>query len=243
MTAQRWNVLIADDEPAARRGVRQLLAPFGAFTVAGECRNGSEVLGALAAGAIDVMFLDVQMPGIDGFEVIERRSKQPLPAVVFLTAYDQFAVRAFEAQAIDYLLKPVSVARFAATIDRLTRHLTAVANAAAVPSIIVTTTRGARVVALSEIDWIEAADNYSRIWVEGRDHLLRRSLQDLERLVTPHGFVRAHRCALVPVNRIRELKTTREKGLVAVLSGGSEIPISRRRRPAFTRVLRSRERL
>jgi two-component system, LytTR family, response regulator len=240
MTLRRWNVLIADDEPAARRGVRQLLAPFAGFTVAGECRNGSEVLAALASTPVDAMFLDVQMPGIDGFEVIERRSKHPLPAVVFLTAYDQFAVRAFEAQAIDYLLKPVSVARFASTIDRLTRHLKTVADVASVPNIIVTTARGSRVVALSEIEWIEAADNYSRVWVEGRDHLIRRSLQDLEQAVTAHGFVRAHRCALVPVRRIQELKMTNDRGLVAVLSGGAVIPISRRRRSAFTRLLRSR---
>src|SRR5918995_372907 len=122
MTA-KWNVLIADDEPAARRGVRQLLAPFSDFAVAGECRNGAEVLTALDASAPDVVFLDIQMPGIDGFEVIRRRNVERMPAVVFLTAFDQFAIRAFETEALDYLVKPVSEVRFATTMKRLLRRL------------------------------------------------------------------------------------------------------------------------
>jgi len=119
--------LIADDEPAARQGVRQLLAAFPEFAVVGECRNGAEVLAALDAlrpgtSQPDVIFLDIQMPGIDGFEVIRRRTPERMPAVVFLTAYDQFAIRAFEAQALDYLVKPVTEARFAATMKRLMRQ-------------------------------------------------------------------------------------------------------------------------
>jgi two-component system LytT family response regulator len=237
MIPHQWKVLIADDEPAARRGVRQLLAPFEAFVVAGECRNGAEVVSALSSTPVDAIFLDVQMPGIDGFEAIKRRANQPMPAIVFLTAYDQFAVRAFEAQAIDYLLKPVSADRFAATIGRLTRHLKTAATST--PTIVVSTARGSRVVSLAEIEWIEAADNYSKIWLDGRDYLVRRPLQDLEQLVAPHGFVRAHRSALVPLRAIREVRQTRDRGLVAVLGSGSEIPISRRRRSAFTRLMRS----
>ena len=114
----RWKALIADDEPAARRGVRQLLAAFPEFVVAGECRNGAEVLAALDTSPPDVVFLDIQMPGIDGFEVIKRRTVERMPAVVFLTAFDQFAIRAFETEALDYLVKPVSEARFAATMKR-----------------------------------------------------------------------------------------------------------------------------
>jgi len=141
-----WTVLIADDEPAARRGVRQLLAPYAAdFTVVGECRDGREALRALDALSPHVIFLDVQMPEIDGFEVIRRRAA--MPEVVFLTAYDAFAIRAFEAEALDYLLKPVSEERFAATIERLTRRLR---NADA--SIAVATPRGVRVFPLVEID-------------------------------------------------------------------------------------------
>ena len=119
----RWSALIADDEPAARRGVRQLLAAFPEFSVAGECRNGAEVLAALESSVPDVVFLDIQMPGIDGFEVIRRRSVERMPAVVFLTAFDQFALKAFETEALDYLVKPVSEERFAATMKRLAKRL------------------------------------------------------------------------------------------------------------------------
>src|ERR1700730_13170160 len=112
MPRAEWSALIADDEPAARRGVRQLLAAFPEFAVAGECRNGAEALAALAASRPDGILLDIQMPAIDGFEVIRRRTPERMPAVVFLTAYDQFAIRAFEAQALDYLLKPVGENRF-----------------------------------------------------------------------------------------------------------------------------------
>src|SRR6185437_4022596 len=119
----RWKALIADDEPAARRGVRQLLAAFPEFAVAGECRNGGEVLVALETSMPDILFLDIQMPGIDGFEVIKRRTVERMPAVVFLTAFDQFAIRAFETEALDYLVKPVSEARFATTMKRLVKRL------------------------------------------------------------------------------------------------------------------------
>src|SRR5437879_6229868 len=123
MAAAEYRVLVADDEPAARRGVRQLLAAFPEFTVVGEYRNGAEVLSSLDGMRPDVIFLDVQMPGIDGFEVIRRRTAERMPPVVFLTAYDQFAIQAFDAQALDYLVKPLSEARFAATMHRLERQL------------------------------------------------------------------------------------------------------------------------
>src|ERR1700752_741346 len=160
----RWTALIADDEPAARRGVRQLLAAFPEFAVAGECRNGVEVLAALNTSAPDVVFLDIQMPGIDGFEVIRRRTAERMPEVVFLTAFDQFAIRAFETEALDYLVKPVSETRFAATMKRLEKRLRASSKPPRQETIIVTTTRGATVLHLNEIDWIEAAGNYTQLW-------------------------------------------------------------------------------
>src|SRR5256712_2401862 len=142
MPSAEWGALIADDEPAARRGVRQLLAPFPEFAVVGECRNGAEVLASLDVLKPDVVFLDVQMPGIDGFEVIRRRTPDRMPAVVFLTAYDEFAIRAFEAQALDYLVKPVNEARFGATMKRLTKQLQAVAPVSRDQAIVVSTPRG-----------------------------------------------------------------------------------------------------
>ena len=237
MSQAEWRALIADDEPAARRGVRQLLAPFPEFTVVGECRTGEEVLASLDAVRPDVVFLDVQMPGVDGFEVIRRRTPERMPAVVFLTAYDEFAIRAFEAQALDYLVKPVSEARFAATIKRLARQLRA-SPPAQEERLSVTTARGVRVLSIREIDWIEAADNYSRLWVGGRGYLLRESLRELEARVRAHGFLRAHRRALVPLARVRELQWSRSGALVAVLSTGARIEVSRRQRAKFAAAVR-----
>ena len=158
-----WKVLIADDEPAARRGVRQLLGPFTEFAVVGECRNGDEVLSFLNTSMPDVLFLDIQMPGADGFEVIRRRTPENMPAVVFLTAFDQFAIKAFEAEALDYLVKPVSQARFAATIKRLIRQFRTRDPGKGNECLVVSTTRGTKLFRFSQIDWIEAADNYARV--------------------------------------------------------------------------------
>jgi len=236
----KWKALIADDEPAARRGVRQLLAAFPEFGVAGECRNGAEVLAALDASSPDVIFLDIQMPGIDGFEVIRQRTVERMPAVVFLTAFDQFAIKAFETEALDYLVKPVSEERFATTMKRVSRRLQSKAGSAREETIVVTTSRGATVLHLNEIDWIGAAGNYSQLWVGTRSYFLRESLQLLEARVQKHGFVRAHRRALVRLDGVRELTRTRGGALNAVLASGVRVPISRRRTASFTAAIRSR---
>jgi two-component system, LytTR family, response regulator len=235
-----FGVLVADDEPAARRGVRQLLAAFPEFTVVGECRNGADVLAALESIRADVIFLDIQMPGIDGFEVIRRRSPERMPVVVFLTAFDEFALRAFDAQALDYLVKPVSETRFAVTMKRVVRQLRAATTATREPRLIVSTSRGAMLLPVREIDWIEAADNYARVWSGGKSYLLREPLRQLEERIGAHGFVRAHRRALVRIGGVRELETTGDDGLVAILSSGTRIPVSRRLRPGFAAALRVR---
>ena len=236
----KWTALIADDEPAARRGVRQLLENFPEFVVAGECRNGAEVLAALETSAPDVIFLDIQMPGIDGFEVIKRRTVERMPAVVFLTAFDQFAIKAFETEALDYLVKPVSEARFAMTMKRLLKRLDSASTAPRDETIVVTTSRGATVLHLNEIDWIEAAGNYTQLWVGTRSYFLRESLQLLEERAQKHGFIRAHRRALVRLDGVRELSRTRAGASVAVLQSGVRVPISRRRSASFIAALRQR---
>lgn len=235
----RWKVLVADDEPAARRGVRQLLDAFPDFSVVGECRDGREVLACLDRLAPDVLFLDIQMPEIDGFEVIRRRTPEHLPAIVFLTAFDQFAIRAFDAEALDYLVKPVSDARFRVTMRRLTRRLQT-NDAPAEPTIVVTTGRGTVVIRLGEIDWIESADDYARVWVGARSYLLRESLDNLEQRVAAHGFVRVHRCAIVRVAGVRALKRQRGGATVALLANGARVRVSRRRRAEFTASLETR---
>ncbi|HKP81973.1 MAG TPA: response regulator [Pyrinomonadaceae bacterium] len=238
MKQVKWKALIADDEPAARRGVRQLLENFPEFIVAGECRNGAEVLTALETSAPDVVFLDIQMPGIDGFEVIKRRTVERMPAVVFLTAFDQFAIKAFETEALDYLVKPVSEARFATTMKRLLKRLDSASTAPHDETIVVITSRGATVLHLNEIDWIEAAGNYTQLWVGTRSYFLRESLQLLEERAQKHGFIRAHRRALVRLDGVRELARTRAGASVAVLASGVRVPISRRRSASFIAALR-----
>jgi two-component system LytT family response regulator len=244
MTAKqaKWKALIADDEPAARRGVRQLLAAFPEFSVAGECRNGAEVLSALNTAAPDVVFLDIQMPGIDGFEVIKQRTIERMPAVVFLTAFDQFAIKAFETEALDYLVKPVSEARFATTMKRLVRRLRSTSRSMRAETIVVTTSRGATVLHLNEIDWIEAAGNYSQLWVGPRSYFLREPLQVLEERVQKHGFIRAHRRALIRLDGVRELARTRSGASVAVLESGTRVPVSRRRSAALSAAVRQQGR-
>lgn len=238
MNQFKWKALIADDEPAARRGVRQLLANFPEFVVAGECRNGAEVLTALETSQPDVVFLDIQMPGIDGFEVIKRRTVERMPAVVFLTAFDQFAIKAFETEALDYLVKPVSEARFATTMKRLMKRLDTTSSSPRDETIVVTTPRGATVLHLNEIDWIEAAGNYTQLWIGTRSYFLRESLQLLEERAQKHGFIRAHRRALVRLDGVRELARTRAGASVAVLECGVRVPISRRRSASFIAALR-----
>src|SRR5258707_92261 len=170
-------VLVADDEPLARRGVRQLLAPHGDMTVVGESRNGPETLRALDEFAPDLLFLDVQMPEMDGFEVLRARGVGRMPAVVFVTAHDQFAVRAFEAYALDYLVKPLNVERFEVALRRVRERLQmmeAVDRAArlagllaaeraqretrGVERLVVSTAESELVIPVAEIDWIGADD-------------------------------------------------------------------------------------
>ena len=182
------------------------------------------------------------MPGLDGFEVIRRRTPERMPAVVFLTAYDQFAIRAFEAEAFDYLLKPVSAERFGATIARLSRRLRADTPSKGDAVIVVTSSRGAVVVPLRAIDWIEAEDKYVRIWTGGRSYLLREPMRDVERRVRGHGFARAHRRALVRVEAAREVSVTAAGRVFASLTSGARVPISRRRRAAFMAAVRTRAR-
>ena len=240
MPTARWRVLVADDEPAARRGVRQLLAAFPEYVVAGECRNGREVLAALDLLAPHVLFLDVQMPELGGFDVIRQRTPDRMPVVVFLTAYDQYAIRAFDAEALDYLVKPVTEERFAATMRRVAKRLRSGATEPAEPTIVVPTARGALVLELREIDWIEAADYYVRVWVGARSYLIRDSLDQLERRIAAHGFVRTHRGALVRLGAVRALHAGEPGELIAVLGTGARVPVSRRRRAAVVAAVKHR---
>ena len=246
--------VIADDEPLARRGVRQLLEPHKDVEVVGEARNGREAVRILRELKPDLLFLDVQMPVFDGFDVLREIGAKNMPAVIFVTAYDEFAVHAFDAHALDYLVKPLEEARFAKGLERmrerlrsakavnLSRKLSALLavqeKERAKQRILVPTSTGDLVIEADEIDWIEADDYYAAIHAREGRHLVRESLSSFERRLDRNRFVRTHRSAIVNVDRVRELRKENGETLL-VISKGVRVPVSRRRRRKVARLLRS----
>ncbi len=255
--------VIADDEPLARRGIRQLLAPYRDVTVVAEARNGRETVRVLRELRPDLLFLDVQMPELDGFGVLREHGAERMPAVIFVTAYDDFAVRAFETHALDYLVKPVEEARFAAALERTRERLR---SAAAVElahrlaallmtreeqtreeqrvsrpvrqRLLVPTSAGELLLDAEEIDWIKAEDYYAAIHARGRRHLIRESLASLEQRLEEERFMRVHRSAIINLARVRELRAEPTGETVLVLLDGTRIPVSRRRREQVAGILR-----
>jgi two-component system LytT family response regulator len=245
--------IIADDEPLARRGIRQLLGPHRDIAVVAEARNGRETVRALRALKPDLLFLDVQMPGLNGFGVLREIGAKFMPAVIFVTAYDEFAVRAFDAHALDYLVKPLEEARFVEAVERmrerlrsakavdLSRKLAALLATRekdrAQQRIVVPTARGDLVIDADEINWIEADDYYAAIHARQGRHLIRESLASLEQRLDSTRFVRPHRSAIVNIDRVRELRSQGGETLL-VLRNGVRVPVSRRRRARVIGILR-----
>jgi two-component system, LytTR family, response regulator len=248
-------VVIVDDEPLARRGIRQLLATHADVEVAGEARNGREAVRILNALAPDLVFLDVQMPEIDGFDVLRQLTLDPLPAVIFVTAYDTFAVRAFESHALDYLVKPVHEARFQDALARarerlrsleaveLSRRLSSMlASGPPSPSpsrrLVIGTGGSDLILEASEIDWIEADDYYAAVHAHGKRHLVRESLASLETRLDRTQFVRVHRSAIVNLAQLREIRAQALGDSTVVLRDGTQLPLSRRRREHVAEAIR-----
>lgn len=256
--------LIVDDEPLARRGIRQLLAPHPDIVVAGECRDGREAVRALATVKPDLLFLDIQMPGLDGMGVIRVHGAERMPLTVFVTAHDEFAVRAFEAQALDYLVKPLTETRFNATIARvrerirvldalaLGRKLSALLEADGAPAgsadrptarptdtrIAVTAGAGERLLDGGDIDWIGARDDRAVVHARGQEYEVSESLSGIEARLDPAQFARIHRGAIVRLDRVREWRRGPGDEAVLVLRDGTELPVSRRRLAGVKALLR-----
>ena len=254
MPGEAIRTIIVDDEPLARRFLRTVLAPAADFEIVAECEDGRRAIDAIESLQPDVVFLDIQMPEIDGFDVLLTLSRETLPAIVFVTAYDQYAVRAFEVNALDYLLKPFDEERFAATLDRIrARH--GLGSLADVRSKLanlldhVGSSRphssrllvkaGGRItfVDVSEIDWVEAAGNYLRIHAGPEVHLMRETMAAMERRLPDDRFARVHRSALVRLDRIRELVPSRKGEFEVRLSTGDTVVLSRKYREGFERRL------
>jgi len=247
--------IIADDEPLARRGIRQLLINHRDIEVVAETRNGRETVRAIRELRPQLLFLDVQMPELDGFDVLREIGPRTMPAVIFVTAHDEFAVRAFDAHALDYLVKPLEEKRFAEALERMrerirsvqavdeSRKLSALLAARdqerAKQRIMVPTSARDLVLDADEIDWIEADDYYAAVHARHGRHLIRESLASLEQRLDSSRFLRAHRSAIVNVDRVRELTSDQGETLL-VLSDGVRVPVSRRRRAQVTRALRRR---
>jgi two-component system LytT family response regulator len=226
-------VLIADDEPLARGGVRARLAGHADVTLVGECTDGPSALAALQARPPDLVFIDVQMPGMSGLEVLEALPPGQRPLTVLLTAYEQFALRAFELRALDYLLKPIDDERFADALDRARQALSlqrgeAPARATAhATRFQVRLGHRVRLVRADEIDWIEAHGDYAGLHADGQLHLLRETLQRLAGRLDPTQFVRVHRSAIVRLDRVAEMQALSNRDHLLRLRDGTVLRASR----------------
>lgn len=230
-------VVVVDDERLSRQRVIKLLADHADVKVIGECADGDEAVDVIRRLRPDVVFLDVQMPGQDGLEVVRSLDADSLPTIVFVTAYDQYAVAAFEVCACDYVLKPVTRARFRATLDRL-RGRIASANKPATPAaasriahrILLRSDDQILLLHLDEIDWIEALGNYIKIHVGPKKYLRRATLQSVESQMPPEQFCRISRSVIVNVNRIAALQSASRGDMVVSLRDGTLLKLKRKYR-------------
>jgi len=240
----RIRALIAEDEPLARRRLERLLRRRDDVEVVGSARDGDEALSMIAALAPDLLFLDIQMPGLGGFDVLREIGGSGTPFVIFTTAFDHYALRAFEVHALDYLLKPFDRERFRQALNRaqqqlersnggdLERRLTAIVQdlkpaKARTDRFVVKS--GGRIffVRTGEIDWIEAAGNYVKLHVGTDSHLIRETMNSVEAKLSPDMFVRIHRCHIVNIEQVRELQPWFNGEYVVFLKNGTRLTLSR----------------
>jgi two-component system, LytTR family, response regulator len=241
----RIRALIVDDEPLARDTLRLILERDPEVVIAGAC-SGTDAPDAVARATPDVMFLDVEMPGADGFDVIAAIGVDAVPAIVFVTAYDRHAIRAFEVHALDYVLKPFSDGRILAALARAKQQLAAPRRSAAALAALVAERvrrfcvreRGKVIfVEAADVDWLEAADDYVELHVGPVTHIVRERMADLEQRLDPACFVRIHRSTIVNLARVRELYPLIRGDAHVVLATGARLRLSRSRRAEFERRL------
>jgi two-component system LytT family response regulator len=250
-------VILVDDEPLVRSGLRQLLDQEADLVITAEARNGSEALQMIRTHAPDVVFLDVQMPGMDGFEMLAELEMESRPLVVFVTAFDQYAIRAFDVHAVDYLLKPFDEVRLrlamqrvrsrtfesrAEDAHRLQSLLEDLRRQPRYPDRLLLKHDGDMVVVLTEdIDWIEAADNYVKVHARGARYMVRESIKSMEAKLDPRRFSRSHRSAIVNLQRVRLLQPLAAGEYVITLTSGARIMLSRGYRDSFREALQGNQ--
>ncbi len=257
----RARVLIVDDEPIARRGVRRLLEARDNVEVIGECGNGTAAVEFIARERPDLVFLDIQMPGLDGFGVIRAIGAHDMPSVVFVTAFDEYALEAFAVAATDYVMKPFSPERLNEATDRallrlreqrvVAAHEQLLRTLGELPSASVSAGEpwaarilvsvGARsiVVPLSDVNVFEADGYHVRVWAGAARYTLRETLKELESRVSPDEFIRIHRSAIVRIGAVRGIVRTDTDALILELRDGAKLPVSRARRDGVIRKLGS----
>src|ERR1041385_1255128 len=245
--------LIVDDEPLARRNLRLLLAKDPQIEILDECRNGGEAVKAINALSPDLVFLDIQMPEMDGFDVLERTGPAQIQAIIFVTAFDQYALKAFDVHALDYLLKPFDDERFAHAlqraksqieareIDRLSKRLLALLEEREserrgsrnqknyLTRLMVKVSGRVVLLKVDDIDFVEADGNYAKLHVGRASHLLREKIQDLEGQLDPAKFARIHRSIIVNLDRIKEMHPHFNGDYIVVLEDGRQLRLSRTR--------------
>jgi two-component system, LytTR family, response regulator len=227
----RIRALIVDDEPLARSNLRVLLRQDPDVESIAECGSGAEALAEIRGRLPDIVFLDVQMPECGGFDVVEQlKVDAAMPVIVFVTAYDEYALRAFDAGALDYLLKPFDDARFVLAMQRAKEKMTAQASidAKEIPRLTVRSAGQMLYVPIPDIDWVEAADYYACLHVGAKSHLLRQSMAELEKELDPRIFCRIHRSTIVNLRRVRALKVDDGGEYEVWLQDGQRLRLSRR---------------
>lgn len=231
------STLVADDEKLARSNLSILLRRDPEIEIVSECGSGAEAVSQIRRKKPDLVFLDVQMPECDGFDVLELLGRDQPPALVFVTAYDQYALRAFEAGALDYLLKPFSNARFGKALERAKERVSlGKGRSRKLDRLVVKNAGEVLFLKIPEIDWIEAADYYACLHVGARTHLIRRSMSDLDQDLDQTAFCRIHRSTIVNLERVRGLKLCEDGEYGVVLENGTKLRLSRR----YRRQLQSR---
>ncbi len=251
---EKIKTLIIDDEPLARRNLRLLLERDPQIEILEECRNGREAVKAINALSPDLIFLDIQMPEMDGFDVLARVEPENIHAIIFVTAFDQYALKAFDVHALDYLLKPFDDERFAHAldraktqieareIDRLSKRLLALLEEREserkgerqktnyLTRLMIKVAGRVTLLKVEEIDFIEADGNYAKLHVGRKSHLLREKMHDLEGRLDPAKFVRIHRSVIVNLDRIKEMHPHFNGDYIVVLEDGRQLRLSRTRR-------------
>jgi len=237
MSSRSLGAVIVDDEELARGLVREFLASHADVKILAECSNGFEAVKAISETSPDIVFLDVQMPKLDGFEVLELID--PGPAIVFVTAYDQYAMRAFDAHAVDYLLKPFSAERFERALERAKLRIgerrplpSNVVPEARTPGqhpqrIVVKDGTRVHVIPIEKLDYVQAQDDYVALYSGGKSYLKQQPIASLEAILDPARFVRIHRSAIVNLERVERIEPYGKDSRIAILTGGARLPVSR----------------